>query len=173
MAELDRYLIGIGVCLIMLIPYACFRMEVYNTFHYHGMRTRHFYKLTRGFFNYFWYRRLDMENGCRFVSVLSIIFTSVFPLVTLFHIALGWWSALPPLVDSISISVLAGVTAFVTGFTVVTRNRRLFESPFVFLAAIRVKNQRGNFLNTAYYSIILDFIYILFPLAVASVMYFL
>ena len=73
MAELDRYLIGIGVCLVMLIPYACFRMEVYNTFHYHGMRTRHFDKLTRGFFNYFWYKVRDF-----YISVTNFTLSTNF-----------------------------------------------------------------------------------------------
>ena len=173
MLDLDRYLTGIGICLFMLIPYACFRAEVFNTFHAHGMRSRHFFKCTRGFFNYLWYRRLDREHGCHFASVLSILFTVTFPLITLYHVCFGWWDALPALADQIAVSVLAGVAAFVTGFTAVTRNYRLFDSPFVLLAAIRVKNVRGNFFNTAYYSVVLDFIYMLFPLAAAGVMYFL
>ena len=170
---LDRYLTGIGVCLFMLIPYVCFRREVFNTLHERGVRRRHFYKYTAGLFSFLTYRRLDKEYGCRTASVLSILFCILFPLVTLFHTCLGWWEAIPTVADQAAVSALAILTAVMTGFTVVWRNYRLFESPFVLLAALRIRNERGNFLNTACYSVVLDFIYILFPVVISSIMYFL
>ena len=59
------------------------------------------------------------------------------------------------------------------GGVLISSNHPTFLDPIILLAAIRVRNVRGNFFNTAYYSVVLDFIYILFPLAVAAIMYFL
>lgn len=171
MEELDRYLVGIGICLFMLIPYACFRIEVFKGIRESGIRSRTIYKQMDGIFNYLWYLELAKHYRCRFASVLSILFTCLFPLVTLYHVCFGWWEVMPVLVDQIMICVLAALTAFITGFTVVNRNFRLFESPFVIFAAIRVRNQRGNFLNTAYYSVLLDFICMLAPPALAALMF--
>ena len=173
MFELDRYLTGIAICLIMLIPYACFRGEVFKEIHERGIRSREIYKRMTGFVNWLWYRGLDRSFGCRMASVLAIISSFLLPLVTVYYSSLGWWEVMPPLALQIPVIVLGVFTSVMVGYTVVSRNYRLFESPFIFFGAIRIRNVRGNFLNTAYYSVILDFLYILLPTVLPGILFFL
>ena len=173
MVELDRYLAGIGICLFMLIPYVCFRTEVVNGLYEQGIRHRRIYHHMEGFFNFFWLLGLAKSYGCVFASVLSVLFTVLFPMVTLYHAGFGWWEEMPLLVDYLAVGGLSLITTILTAYTVIRRNLRLFNSPFVVLASLHVRNVRGKFFNTAHYSVVLDLICIFAPVGISSIMYFL
>ena len=173
MERFELYPACIIACVVSLIPYFCFRTEVYNLLHGRGIRTKEIYRRMNGPFKLLWYLRVAQDFSMRPASVLSIIWTSLWLPVTLYVSVFGWWEAIPSLALCIPMAVLMAATSAILGYTVVNRNIRLFESPFVLFCALRVRNQRGNFLNTAYYSVILDFILMLLPVAAAVFLFFL
>jgi hypothetical protein len=160
---MSGYLYGILVSVSSALLYIWFRSDVFDGLVARGIRKREIRRRMKGAWQFWFYRELEIEYGLGVYGKLVCLYVPVWGIVTVFHILLGWFSAVT-VIDTI---LLGGLSFFASAMIFYTRtrlNRRIIGSPFLLLGWKKNVNRKGQHLYTDYYSTVLDLFLAAFPM---------
>ena len=123
---------GVLFCIVMLLAYPAFRMEVTEELRYRKIRKRDIRQKQKGAMNFWFYAELEKAYGLGTYGVLLRLYPIAAGSFTALHIPFGWIEALAWL-DLALATVTALYLSAIILAACMSRNRRLFGRAFILM----------------------------------------
>jgi hypothetical protein len=130
---------GVLFCIVMLLAYPAFRMEVTEELRYRKIRKRDIRQKQKGAMNFWFYTELERSYGLGMYGVLLRLYPIVAGIFIAVYIPFGWIESFAP-IGLVVAAVAALYLSAIILTACVSRNRRLFGKPFIIWGWQRVKN---------------------------------
>lgn len=156
------YWIGVLLSVCSALLYVWFRSDIIDDLMARGIRKRDIYTRLKGARQFWFYQELEASYGLGLYGKLVCLYIPIWGSVTGLHLLLGWI----PAISVAAALLMGGFSLFVSIMIFYTRirgNRRAIGNPFLLLAWKKIKNRRGEYLRTDYYSTVLDLFLAIIP----------